>query len=230
MSGDTRLLSMQGTALNRQIANVNSGPNYVGYLTTKYNASQVFTYNIASGGATVDAALAKPFLPTVHSLIDQVVGDFMPAYGVTPTSKRRAQWTGDDSLFLFFIGVNDVLNTYNANNASLVSKIFSEYPDLVEKVYSSGARNFLFLDVPPLQKSPLSQKYPATLSSEQAALKDWAGRLNKLSETLKSRHPEVMARTFSTYRVFEKILENPKTFPQTTGLKEITGFCDQYSK
>jgi phospholipase/lecithinase/hemolysin len=211
-------------------ANINSGPNYVGYLTTKYNASLVFTYNIASGGATVDAALAKPYLPTVHSLIDQVTGDFMPAYGVMPTSRRRVQWTGDDSLFLFFIGINDVLNTYNANNPSLVAKIFSEYTGLVEQVYSSGARNFLFLDVPPLQKSPMSQKYPASLSKEQAALKNWASRLDGLASALKSRHPEVMARTFSTYNVFDKIIENPRAFPQTSNLKEIADFCDQYSK
>lgn len=206
-----------------------NGPNYIGYLTARYNRSQVLTYNLASGGATVDALLAEPYLPTVRSLIDQVVADFMPAYGVLPETERKAQWTSDDSLFIFFIGVNDVLKTYGANNATLVPQIFAEYGAMVDKVYSRGARNFLFLDVPTLQFSPLSLKFPATLNTETAALKDWAGRLSGLVDWLKERHPDVFAATFSTYSVFEKIIQNTKAFAQTQGLREISGFCEQYA-
>src|ERR1700753_854331 len=207
-----------------------SGPNYVGYLTTKYNAGPLLTYNLASGGATVDTKLVKPYMPTVHSLMDQVTKDYMPAYGVTPTSRRRAQWTSDNSLFIFFIGVNDVMNTYSGKNGTLISKIFSEYADLVEKVYHSGARNFLFLDVPSLQNSPMSRKYPQSLDLEKAALKNWASRLDALVSALKTKHPDVMAQSFSTYAVFDKVFANPKSYQQTSNLKDVTGFCEQYSK
>jgi phospholipase/lecithinase/hemolysin len=178
----------------------------------------------------VDTKLVKPYATTVHSLIDQVTRDYMPAYSVTPASKRRAQWTAENSLFLFFIGINDVLNTYSANNTSLISKIFSEYADMVEKVYNSGARNYLFLDVPSLQNSPMSKKYPGSLSTEVIALKNWANRLDTLVQTLRSKHPDVMAQTFSTYAVFDRIFQNPKSYQQTSNLKDVTGFCEQYSK
>ena len=207
-----------------------SGPNYVGYLTTKYNAGPLLTYNLASGGATVDTKLVKPYMPTVHSLMDQVTKDYMPAYGVTPTSRRRAQWTSDNSLFIFFIGVNDVMNTYSGKNSTLISKIFSEYADLVEKVYHSGARNFLFLDVPSLQNSPMSRKHPEGIATEVAALKNWGSRLGSLAQTLTTQHPDVMARTFSTYAVFDRINQNPKSYQQTSNLRDVTGFCQQYAK
>src|SRR5690242_18177297 len=47
-----------------------NGPNWVGFLTTTYNASKLLTYNLAYGGATVDSALVTPYAPTVLSLKD----------------------------------------------------------------------------------------------------------------------------------------------------------------
>lgn len=41
-------------------------------ITTKYNASTILTYNLAYGGATIDANLVKPYVDTVQSLTDQV--------------------------------------------------------------------------------------------------------------------------------------------------------------
>lgn len=45
-----------------------NGPNWVDYLTTKYNHTLVLAYNLAYGGATVDSSLVTPYLPTVLSL------------------------------------------------------------------------------------------------------------------------------------------------------------------
>ena len=45
-----------------------NGPNWIDYLTTKYNHTLLLTYNLAFGGATVDSALVEPYLPTVLSL------------------------------------------------------------------------------------------------------------------------------------------------------------------
>lgn len=45
-----------------------NGPNWVDFLTVKYNESQVLTCNLAYGGATFESALAAPNLPTVLSV------------------------------------------------------------------------------------------------------------------------------------------------------------------
>src|SRR3989337_2759760 len=37
------------------------GPNWIGYLVKDYNASSLYSYNFAYGGATVNASLVHPF-------------------------------------------------------------------------------------------------------------------------------------------------------------------------
>jgi hypothetical protein len=117
-----------------------NGPNWVGFLTTTYNASTLLTYNMAYGGATVDSTLVTPYAPTVISMKDQVLTEFLPTYGSYPAS---APWTSESSLFAFFIGINDVGNSWWLNNNTLYDTIFSTYASLLSDVYATGARNFL---------------------------------------------------------------------------------------
>jgi hypothetical protein len=100
-------------------------------LTTKYNASKVLTYNVADGGATVDADIVKPYAPTVASLKDQVHKRFLPTYGKKPAS---APWTSSNSLFSFWIGINDVANLIWEGNYSRMDKVFDVYKGLIEEV------------------------------------------------------------------------------------------------
>jgi hypothetical protein len=119
---------MRSTIPNRQ---TRSGPNWVDFITTTYNNSLIFTYNLADGGATVNSDLIKPWKPEVQSLTDQVNKRFLPTYGKKPAS---AHWTPANSLFAFFIGINDVGNSYWDANTTRVDTAFKEYADLLEKV------------------------------------------------------------------------------------------------
>ena len=55
-------------------------------------------------GATIDADLVTPYLPTVLSLKDQV-NQFLASLSSHP---KTAPWTSANSLFSFFIGINDI--------------------------------------------------------------------------------------------------------------------------
>lgn len=59
-------------------------------------------------GATIDANLVTPYLPTVLSLTDQV-NEFL---GSVASKPKSTPWTSADSLFSFFIGINDIGNSY----------------------------------------------------------------------------------------------------------------------
>ncbi|RPA93913.1 hypothetical protein L873DRAFT_1846940 [Choiromyces venosus 120613-1] len=48
------------------------GTNWIGYLITEHNPTLTLSYNLAWGGATIDAAVVLPYASTVHSLKDQV--------------------------------------------------------------------------------------------------------------------------------------------------------------
>jgi hypothetical protein len=131
--------------------NTSSGPNWVDFLTTTYNNSLIFTYNLADGGATIDGNLIKPWKPEVQSLTDQIEKRFLPAYGKKPAN---AHWTAGNSLFAFFIGINDVGNSYWDANTTRVDTAFKEYADLLEK--ASIDLNWW------LVRSDLTKKYRST--------------------------------------------------------------------
>jgi hypothetical protein len=202
--------------------NRRSGPNWVGLLTTRYNASRLQTYNLAWGGATVSAALAKPYTPSVHSLTDQVQKDFLPHY---PASKFPPRAT----LYSVWIGINDVLGT--AGNAAAVDKIFGQaLPSALDALVTrGGAKFFMFVDVPPLEAAPSVMATPLEWRAKvTAAVKRWNERLRAEARALERRHPGVSVRDMSSYEVFSRIAKNPRSYKQTAGLKRVQGYCKKY--
>lgn len=84
------------------------GVNWVDVATVEFNKSLTLTYNFAYGGATIDAKLVQPYEPTVLSMTDQV-NQFLGSVANKPAS---TPWTSDNSLFSFWIGINDLGNSY----------------------------------------------------------------------------------------------------------------------
>ncbi|PSR93971.1 hypothetical protein PHLCEN_2v4573 [Hermanssonia centrifuga] len=84
------------------------GVNWIDVMTVTYNKSLIFTYNYAYGGATIDASLVTPYEPTVLSLTDQV-NEFLSTVANKPAT---TPWTSSNSLFSFWIGINDIGNSY----------------------------------------------------------------------------------------------------------------------
>lgn len=202
----------------------------MGFLTTTYNASYLQTYNIAYGGATVDSGIVAPWQPTVLSLKDQVQKEYLPTYGSRPSS---APFTESDSLFAFWIGINDVGNTWWLSNATAIyDQIFAVYDGLLEQVYATGARNFLFLTVPPINLAPLTlQNGDYAIENEGKMIGVWNEKLKNMTAAFSARHANSTNMLIhDTYGVFSAALKDPKTFEQTSGLKNTTGYCDAYAK
>jgi hypothetical protein len=84
----------------------------------------------------------------------------------------------------------------------------------------------MFLDVPPVQKSPMSQRFPDALSHETKTIQDWGSRLANLTSIFQKNHPDATIIEFSTYKVLDAILDKPSVYAQTASLKNVTGFCD----
>ena len=207
-----------------------NGPNWVGFLSTTYNASALLTYNMAYGGATVDSLLVTPYAPTVISMKDQVRTEFLPTYGSHPAS---APWTSDSSLFAFFIGINDVGNSWWLNNSTLYDAIFSTYSSLLSDVYATGARNFLFLSVPPVNLAPLTLNQDDggyAKENEGRVILDWNKRLSTMVTAFQANHTGTKAFVHDTWGLFNAVIEDPKAYEQTAGLKNVTGYCEAYMK
>ncbi|MCJ1407171.1 hypothetical protein MMC19_001241 [Ptychographa xylographoides] len=205
-----------------------NGPNWVDFLTVKYNQSFVETYNLAYGGATVDSALVAQYLPTVLDFRQQVNQEFVPYYG--KSGKNLAGWTSSNSLFAAFFGINDVGNSYGQQSKTLNAQIFVVYKRLITTLYNQGARNFLFLNVPPVNLSPGTTIYGGGAESlEGLDIADFNDRLAAMINTFANDNPDTTIFSFDTNAIFSAVLESPAAFPETAGYKNTTGYCAAYA-
>ncbi|KAI0178741.1 carbohydrate esterase family 16 protein [Hypoxylon sp. FL1284] len=211
-----------------------NGENWVGYLTTKYNASLLQTYNLAYGGAVVDQDFIKQYRPDVLSVKQQVREEFIPGYtGNSPSAPSVPKWTGADSLFAVWIGINDVGNSYGPQPTTLdelYTQVFDVYSGLLGELQVSGARNFLFINVPPVDRSPLTKREPEhSQQVEKKAIANWNKRVADVASALKANHTDaVNVWLYDSNKSFTQALDDPSTFEATAGLKNTTIFCDAY--
>ncbi|KAF9818645.1 hypothetical protein IEO21_02625 [Rhodonia placenta] len=203
-----------------------NGPNWVEYLSGTYNVTDTKVFNLASGGATIDAALVAPYLPTVLSIVDQV-SQFQEYLASKPAG---AEWDSSNSLFAIWIGINDVGNSYGWTNVTsqaafhttLMDRLFSQ----VEILYQDGARSFLFMTVPPTNRAPLLiEAGPTAVNQITAALADYNDQLARFVDLFEATHEGLNGVTFfDTRPVFNTLLDNYATF----GYVNSTGYCAAY--
>ncbi|KAK4556665.1 hypothetical protein LTR86_006236 [Recurvomyces mirabilis] len=204
-----------------------NGPNWVDFLTTTYNKTFIETINLAYGGATVDSALVKPYLPTVLSLKDQIQTEYLPLYANHPASFN---WKANDTLFALFFGINDVGNAYGEANGTLVLSLdVQEYASLVDSLYKSGARNFLFLNVPPVDRSPLTVGQGGTASATEAkVIAAYNANITALAANLTKTYSDAFTYVFDTNTAFTQVLDDPCSHVETCPYKNTTDYCVAY--
>ncbi|KAI4161073.1 MAG: hypothetical protein LQ342_005236 [Letrouitia transgressa] len=210
-------------------ATSSDGPNYVDFLTSTYNQSFIRTYNLGYGGATIDPSLvSSPYGLIVQSFQQQVQEEFLPVYASNPS----VPWTSADSLFTVFFGINDVILSHAGRNSSLNYALIKSYENLVHQLYAAGARNFIFLNVPPVDRSPGSLTQDA---ATQASLAGYIGELNfrliALVWNLGYHYPDTTSWLFDTNWLFTQLLNNgPGTFQQTALYTNISDYCGAYQR
>jgi phospholipase/lecithinase/hemolysin len=96
----------------------------------------------------------------------------------------------------------------------------------LEELYSFGARNFLFLTVPPTNRAPLIvQQGTQAISSITTDLADYNAQLRSTAAKLAKKHKDIgTSLVFDAAAVFNTLLDNAATF----GFKNTTGYCDAY--
>nr|AMJ52087.1 lijH [Ascomycota sp. F53] len=186
------------------------GPNWIGYLTAKYNSSLVYSYNFAYGGATTDATLVAPYEPTVLSFIDQVA-EFTDSVASKPD---YAPWSADDSLFGIWLGVNDVGNSWwEANETARIGQIMDQYFNQTNILYEAGGRNFAFLGVPPIQRAPTNLvNDQASRDAEAAVITEYNDALSQRAQAFASNRTDIKVYVVDTQEPFNVVLDNPGAF------------------
>nr|POE54550.1 acetylesterase [Quercus suber] len=199
--------------------------NWVGFLTVEQNASAIQTVNFARGGAVVDHELVSVG-STVKTFRNQVQ-DLYPEYARHQTS---FDWTPRNTLHCIWIGFNDIVNgRRKSKDDGIFEKIFESYPRLVEELYRSGARNFLFLNLPAVEQTPMIRGWGSAKSRTVSAdVAGWNANLTLLVQDLKRRHRDVTAFLFDYHTLFNEVLEDHDAYEETRPYENTTWFCKGY--
>lgn len=178
--------------------------------------------------------------PEVRSLKHQVQTDFVTAYatsaeGRPPQAPEAPAWTGGDSVFALWIGINDVGNSYYHGPGvtdGLNAQIMAVYRAALDTLYAAGARHFVLLNVPPVDRSPLMLGQDAAARAlERADLEQWNGLVDDLAAGLRADHPgEAAVWVYDAHAAFAAVLDAPAARPETAGYKNTTAFCTAYEK
>ncbi|KAL7273109.1 hypothetical protein RUND412_004054 [Rhizina undulata] len=195
------------------------GINWIGFLITEYNKTEMMSYNLAYGGATIDANIVAPYLSTVLSLVDQV-DIFLDGI----TSGLVPNW-GDSGLFAFWIGINDIGNTYyeSVDQDTLHDEMMDSYFEKVQELYDVGAREFLFMTVPPVEKTPLMIAQGTTAQEEEAVeIADFNDRVFARAEAFKANNTGVTLYLYDTQPAFDMIIADPTAY----GYIDATSVCE----
>ncbi|THH20493.1 hypothetical protein EW146_g887 [Bondarzewia mesenterica] len=166
------------------------GPNWIDEATTVSNHSLVLTYNFAYGGATIDANLVTPYEPTVLSLTDQV--NIFLAQSTLGTGTKI--WTSSNALFSFWIGINDIGNSYylSGDRDAFSDTLLDAYFALVDKLM-------------------LAQGTSAT-SLEKSVIAGYNSKLVTQASNFKSTNSGVQTWLWDSNTRFSEILDSPTTY------------------
>ncbi|KAH8687445.1 hypothetical protein BGZ60DRAFT_393605 [Tricladium varicosporioides] len=205
------------------------GPNWVEYLTGCLSGlpskCKKQLWDFAFAGADVSTT----FTPLHHnytiSLERQIEQWNTYARSVIPVDTSKA-------LVAVFIGINDINDsdkyTFPRNNATDFASFYKLIIDAefkaLETVWDAGYRNYLFMNLPPLDKTPSNLKTSTPLPNA-AMVHTWNSLVTAASQGFSASHSGTKAMVFDTYTYLSKILDSPAEY----GIKNTTAFCPSYN-
>lgn len=202
------------------------GANWVSYLTGTYNQSLLLTYNFATSGATLNTSIiASESLSVQEELTEYFLADYADS----------DVWDASTSLFTVWVVINDVDLSYtytNMTNTTYVT-LFEHYRALVDTLYEEGARNFMLINVPPIDRAPVTTGFStaATRVPEcHAAIANWNERLQDLQTDLTAAYSDATVFYIDANTLFNDVIDDPTEFAATSTYQDTADYCAEYTK
>lgn len=196
------------------------GENWPEFLAAADTSSPSLLYDIAVSGATVDNTFVAASTG-VSTFIEQVSG-FTATYG--PNSAGAGLWNSEDSLFMVWFGINDISNGYTSPNWQAGAQTaIGNYFQQATNLYNAGARNIVFLGVPPIQRTPKHvSDAPDAMSAYVNAILYYNQLLQDGVNSFTSAHSDASIWYLDTIPVFDMALNDPTAY----GSPDATCFND----
>ncbi|CAG7562363.1 unnamed protein product [Fusarium equiseti] len=187
------------------------GINWVGHVTSTLNTSQILTYDFAYSGATIDKKIVNSWAQ--YSMSDQVA---LYKQYVAPKISDA------DTLVAFWIGINDVGESFWSKTNAPVTKCVDRYFELLKELVDEGYNKFVLLSIP-----AYADQFPKMIGQPEIDLARLRSDITSYNKGVKSRaaaftssHPGVKLEIFDTKPSFDKVIGNYAAY----GAKDATCF------
>ncbi|GAA5908542.1 hypothetical protein JCM8208_002659 [Rhodotorula glutinis] len=183
-------------------------------------------YNFALGGSSASPDVRVEGFPNV-SFPDQV-GWFL-ANITDPTRADKPAWSGNSSIFSALFGINDIYmqTAWGYPIEDVLEPTFAMYDQSISRLYDAGARNFLLLNVPYFDRSPVSELLTLTFPERRrmnASIKAWNDRLAEYAAVLPTKYPEAQVELFDLASWLDDTLDRI----EATGTLVTDTWCPAY--
>ncbi|CAG8957265.1 hypothetical protein HYFRA_00010687 [Hymenoscyphus fraxineus] len=221
---------LENEIVQNQLGTSAGGPNWVEYLTNCFSGlpskCKKQLWDFAFAGANVDTI----YTPLHHNytvpFVDQIRQWETYAEPILPVDHSKA-------LVAVFIGINDINDLtkvmFPLGNTtdfpSLYKEVVSSEFRALERVYEAGYRNYLFMNLPPLNRNPANTaKGPLAALPNATMIHQYNAQISTSASEFQTKHPDSKTMVFDTYEYLSGILDHPAEF----GITNTTNFCPRY--
>ncbi|KAI9934696.1 hypothetical protein ASPWEDRAFT_186337 [Aspergillus wentii DTO 134E9] len=215
-----------------QTSTAEGGPNWIEFLTgcgvkdglvSPLNCERQL-WDFAFAGADISVAHTPLHHKYTISLVNQITQ--YKTYG-HPILKNIVD--PSQTLITVWIGINDINDSadYNVHFPTFYNTLMTTLFSSIQTLYSLGYRSFLFLNLPPLDKTPANQAASTITPSPNATQITWYNdALVTHAAAFHRNHTNTNVLVFDAHSVLGNIMDHPAEY----GIVNTTSFCAGYDQ
>ncbi|KAJ5907584.1 hypothetical protein N7495_000266 [Penicillium taxi] len=216
--------------VQNQTSTAEGGPNWVEFLTDCAVEPGLHSpldckkqlWNFAFAGADI----SSEYTPLHHNFSVDIVTQIKQFrnYGAKTIQKTIS---AKETLTAIWIGINDISDSakYNINFPAFYSNLTATLFASVDELYALGYRSYLFMNLPPLDRTPENVK-SGSASPNATQVAWYNSALSEQAAQFKARKGDVEIWVFDAHERLSGILDDPGKF----GIVNTTGFCAGYDQ
>lgn len=188
----------------------------------------VSLWNFAYAGAGVGDQWVPKHTPYTIPLVNQTARYL--TYG-DPVLRSKGKINKSTALVTMWIGVNDIFDTvtYKPANVSYEafwsSEINGMFQQSVLPLYESGFKNFLFLNLPPLDRTAGNQR-TSTPYPSKAQVDLWGSILANRTQTFQATYTDSKAMMYDANTFLNGVMDNPSQY----GITRTSSYCPAWNQ
>ncbi|KAH7187977.1 hypothetical protein DER44DRAFT_852943 [Fusarium oxysporum] len=208
------------------------GPNWVEYLTgcgleeglTSPSTCELQLWDFAFAGADV----SEEFTPLHHNFTTPLVNQTQQFLTYAhPVLAKQPSFKQNHALVAIWIGINDISDSsrYKVSFPDFYDSLWDAvFTQSVQPLFDAGYHNFLFVNLPPLDRTPPNVNKMNPLPN--ATMVNWFGESQaRHSEAFAAAHPTAKTMIFDANKFLNNVLDNPGDYE----ISNTTGFCPGYT-